>query len=100
MEVPGPTPPRRCALSGEAGRERGLTRRRDAFCEEHGFLGWIGTSAKTDVNIKKGVSFLVDKILENSGPGAGVDAAEDSGSSFLPSASDSDPAPAAGGCCS
>jgi hypothetical protein len=35
----------------------------DAFCEEHGFLGWYPTSAKDNLNIEPAMDALVDAIL-------------------------------------
>eukprot|EP00051_Salpingoeca_urceolata_P027674 m.482706 g.482706 ORF g.482706 m.482706 type:complete len:202 (-) comp22642_c0_seq1:133-738(-) len=34
-----------------------------AFCDDHGFIGWIETSAKDDVNIDKAMRFLTQHIL-------------------------------------
>jgi Ras-related protein Rab-32 len=35
----------------------------DAFCKEHGFVGWFETSAKTNHNIEESVKGLVSNIL-------------------------------------
>jgi Ras-related protein Rab-32 len=35
----------------------------DAFCKEHGFVGWLETSAKTNHNIEESVKSLVTTIL-------------------------------------
>jgi Ras-related protein Rab-32 len=35
----------------------------DAFCKEHGFIGWYETSAKTNHNIEESVKGLVANIL-------------------------------------
>ena len=35
----------------------------DAFCKEHGFIGWFETSAKTNHNIEESVRGLVTNIL-------------------------------------
>lgn len=35
----------------------------DAFCKEHGFIGWLETSAKTNHNIEEAVRGLVSNIL-------------------------------------
>ena len=37
--------------------------RLDAFCKEHGFIGWFETSAKTNHNIEVAVRSLVKNIL-------------------------------------
>lgn len=49
----------------------------DKFCNDHGFVGWFGISAKDDTNsIEKSVNFLVEKVMENmatySGGGVGI----------------------------
>lgn len=35
----------------------------DGFCAEHGFIGWIETSAKTNHNIEQSINTLVSNIL-------------------------------------
>lgn len=35
----------------------------DAFCKEHGFLGWFETSARANTNIEESVKGLVSNIL-------------------------------------
>ena len=35
----------------------------DAFCTEHGFIGWIDTSAKTNHNVEEAVKRLVGDVL-------------------------------------
>ena len=35
----------------------------DAFCKEHGFVGWLETSAKTNHNVEESVKSLVTTIL-------------------------------------
>jgi len=37
----------------------------DAFCAEHGFIGWFETSAKTNHNVEEGVRGLVSNILSH-----------------------------------
>jgi hypothetical protein len=37
----------------------------DAFCRDHGFVGWFETSAKTNHNIEEGVRGLVAAILSH-----------------------------------
>ena len=37
----------------------------DAFCREHGFIGWFETSAKKNHNIEASVRFLVRNILSH-----------------------------------
>jgi Ras-related protein Rab-32 len=37
----------------------------DAFCDEHGFLAWFDTSAKTDRNIDAAARYLVENILRH-----------------------------------
>jgi GTPase SAR1 family protein len=37
----------------------------DAFCKEHGFIGWYETSAKTNHNIEESVKGLVTNILSH-----------------------------------
>ena len=36
----------------------------DAFCKEHGFMGWFETSAKDNKNVNEAFQALVDFILE------------------------------------
>eukprot|EP01060_Flectonema_neradi_P040999 TRINITY_DN954_c1_g1_i1.p1 TRINITY_DN954_c1_g1~~TRINITY_DN954_c1_g1_i1.p1 ORF type:complete len:216 (+),score=58.01 TRINITY_DN954_c1_g1_i1:64-711(+) len=42
----------------------------DAFCEEHGFVGWFETSALKDINIKPAFEELVKHIVANDNPKA------------------------------
>lgn len=37
----------------------------DAFCTEHGFIGWYETSAKSNHNIEESVKGLVSNILSH-----------------------------------
>jgi len=37
----------------------------DKFCEEHGFIAWFETSAKTDHKIDAAARFLLENILEH-----------------------------------
>jgi Ras-related protein Rab-32 len=37
----------------------------DAFCKEHGFICWMETSAKTNLNIEESVKGLVTNILSH-----------------------------------
>ena len=37
----------------------------DAFCEAHGFSGWFDTSAKLNINIEEGATFLVEQVLQH-----------------------------------
>ena len=37
----------------------------DDFCHKNNFLGWFSTSAKTGLNVKKGMNFMIAKIIEN-----------------------------------
>jgi len=37
----------------------------EVFCRKHKFVGWFSTSAKTGLNIKKGMNFMISKIVEN-----------------------------------
>jgi len=39
----------------------------NAFCKEHGFIGWFETSAKTNHNIEESVRGLVASILSHPG---------------------------------
>lgn len=39
----------------------------DAFCAEHGFIGWFETSAKENVNIEESVTSLINNILGHKG---------------------------------
>jgi Ras-related protein Rab-38 len=42
----------------------------DAFCAEHGFIGWFATSAKENINIEESVSALINNILGHKGESA------------------------------
>ena len=35
------------------------------FCVENKFIGWFNTSAKTGLNIEKGMDLLIQEILKN-----------------------------------
>jgi len=37
----------------------------DEFCHENNFIGWFSTSAKSGLNVKKGMNFMISKIIEN-----------------------------------
>ena len=37
----------------------------DEFCHENHYVGWFTTSAKTGLNVKKGMDFLIRKIAVN-----------------------------------
>lgn len=37
----------------------------DTFCEQNHFAGWFTTSAKSGLNIKKGMNFLITKVMKN-----------------------------------
>ena len=37
----------------------------DQFCHENHYLGWFTTSAKTGLNVKKAMNFMLTKIIEN-----------------------------------
>jgi len=37
----------------------------EAFCRKHKFVGWFSTSAKTGLNIKRGMNFMISNIVEN-----------------------------------
>merc|ERR1712113_510786 len=37
----------------------------DEFCHENNFIGWFSTSAKSGMNVKKGMNFMISKIIEN-----------------------------------
>ena len=39
----------------------------DAFCSEHGFIGWMETSAKENINIEESVTTLINNILSHKG---------------------------------
>ena len=39
----------------------------DAFCAEHGFIGWFETSAKENINIEESVQALINNILSHKG---------------------------------
>merc|ERR1711879_956730 len=34
-------------------------------CLDNNFIGWFSTSAKTGLNIKKGMNFIISKVMEN-----------------------------------
>ncbi len=42
----------------------------DRFCIEHGFIGWVSTSARLNTGISEGIDKLVDKMIENAPPEA------------------------------
>lgn len=42
-------------------------RKLNQFCQEHGFIGWLPTSAKEDKNIDEAMQLLVQAILSVSG---------------------------------
>ena len=52
----------------------------DAFCREHGFVGWFETSAKQDMNVGTSFQALVDHVLEATSdlPNAGQEKKPDS----------------------
>jgi len=37
----------------------------ESFCRKHNFIGWFSTSAKTGLNVKRGMNFMISKIVEN-----------------------------------
>jgi len=37
----------------------------DEFCHEHHYVGWFTTSAKTGLNVKKGMNFIITKVMKN-----------------------------------
>jgi len=37
----------------------------DNFCHDNHFVGWFTTSAKTGLNIKKGMNFIITKVMKN-----------------------------------
>jgi Ras-related protein Rab-32 len=37
----------------------------EEFCREQHFVGWFTTSAKTSLHIKKGMNFIITKIMKN-----------------------------------
>jgi len=37
----------------------------EAFCQKHNFVGWFSTSAKTGLNVKRGMNYVISKIVEN-----------------------------------
>ena len=37
----------------------------DQFCHDNAFIGWFTTSAKTGLNIKKGMNFMITKVMKN-----------------------------------
>jgi len=39
----------------------------DAYCKEHGFVGWFATSAKENINIDGAVDCLIENILKRVG---------------------------------
>jgi len=49
----------------EGGFAQNNKEKMDAFCKEHGFVGWFATSAKDSIGIDEASRHLVSKILEN-----------------------------------
>ena len=37
----------------------------DEFCHENHYVGWFTTSAKTGLNVKKGMNFIITKVMKN-----------------------------------
>lgn len=37
----------------------------DDFCHENTYVGWFTTSAKTGLNVKKGMNFIITKVMKN-----------------------------------
>jgi len=37
----------------------------DTFCQQNHYVGWFTTSAKTGLNIKKGMNFIITKVMKN-----------------------------------
>ena len=37
----------------------------DDFCHENHYNGWFTTSAKTGLNVKKGMNFIITKVMKN-----------------------------------
>jgi len=37
----------------------------DEFCHDNGFIGWFSTSARSGLNVRKGMNFMINKIIEN-----------------------------------
>jgi len=37
----------------------------DEFCHENHYVGWFTTSAKTALNVKKGMNFIITKVMKN-----------------------------------
>eukprot|EP01084_Bolivina_argentea_P101043 181224_1 len=37
----------------------------DEFCYENNCIGWFSTSAKSGQHVKKGMNFMIEKIIEN-----------------------------------
>jgi len=37
----------------------------EVFCRKHSFVGWFSTSAKSGLNIRKGMNYMISKIVEN-----------------------------------
>eukprot|EP01083_Nonionella_stella_P066291 174436_1 len=37
----------------------------DDFCHENHYVGWFTTSAKTGLNVKKGMNFIITKVMKN-----------------------------------
>ena len=35
----------------------------DIFCHEHNYIGWFSTSAKSGLNVKRGMNYIISKIL-------------------------------------
>jgi hypothetical protein len=73
-----------------------------SLCDEHGFIGWIETSAKEDVNVSKAMRYLIEHILylhedehgDESGP-----AGESGGGTTVSLDSPKDAKPKKGDCC-
>ena len=57
----------------------------DAFCTEHGFIGWFETSAKENINIEESVKSLIDNILGHKGARSGGGGAGGSGAGAVTS---------------
>ena len=37
----------------------------DQFCHENHYVGWFTTSAKSGLNVKKGMNFIITKVMKN-----------------------------------